>query len=123
MFDFAFSVKRNCVAVIKIEHPADKERQAYKSLPGAERPDQQAPLFALDSRGKKSVALDLKVASHRQALETLLSSADAFLSNLREGALKRLDLGTEQLRQRFPKLVIGRVTGYGRYGEAEELPA
>ena len=69
------------------------------------------------------MALDLKVASHRQALETLLSSADAFLSNLREGALKRLDLGTEQLRERFPKLVIGRVTGYGRYGEAEELPA
>ena len=90
--------------VIKIEHPADKERQAYASLPGvdAERADQLAPLFALNSRGKLSVALDLKETSGRAALETLLSQADVFVSNLREAALERLDLGCRQLRTMSP---------------------
>ena len=102
--------------MLKVEHPAAKERQAYASLPGVDpdRPDQLAPLFALNSRGKKSVALDLKDGAGRAALERLLSTADVFLSNLREAALERLDLGCSQLRERFPKLVIARVTGYGR---------
>ena len=111
--------------MLKVEHPADKERQAYASLPGVDpdRPDQLAPLFALNSRGKKSVALDLKEKAGRAALERLLSTADVFLSNLREAALERLDLGCSQLRERFPKLVIARVTGYGRYGDSSDLAA
>ena len=89
----------------------------------SDRPDQLAPLFALNSRGKKSVALDLKDGAGRAALERLLSTADVFLSNLREAALERLDLGCSQLRERFPKLVIARVTGYGRYGDSADLAA
>lgn len=111
--------------VVKVEHPADKERLAYSSLPGIDksRVDQLAPLFVLDSRGKRSVAIDVKQAAGRRALDALLVRADVFVSNLREAALERLGLGCAQLRERFPKLVIGRITGYGRYGPDTALPA
>jgi len=111
--------------VVKVEHPGDKERLAYAALPGVDkhRVDQVSPVFVLDSRGKRSVALDLKEPSGRRALEALLAHADVFVSNLREAALKRLGLDCAALRGRFPRLVIGRVTGYGRYGPDTSLPA
>jgi crotonobetainyl-CoA:carnitine CoA-transferase CaiB-like acyl-CoA transferase len=72
--------------------------------------------MALANRGKRSIALDLQTDDGRAVLDDLLDSADVFLTNLRPGALERLGLGAEQVRERFPGLVYARGHGYGVRG-------
>lgn len=111
--------------VVKVEQAGDRSRQSYASIPGVdeEQKDQLAPLMFVDNRGKKSVVLDLKDPAGREAFEALLAGADVFVSNLREKANERLGLGCQQILERYPKMVVGRVTGYGRYGPDQDLPA
>ena len=72
--------------------------------------------MALANRGKRSIALDLQREEGRAVLDELLDSADVFLTNLRPGALERLGLGADAVRERFPQLVYARGHGYGVRG-------
>jgi alpha-methylacyl-CoA racemase len=65
-------------------------------------------------RGKRSVTLDLK-ASPEAALK-LVEHADALLEGFRPGVMERLGLGPEEALKRNPKLVYGRMTGWGQAG-------
>ena len=71
---------------------------------------------ALANRGKRSIALDLQRAEGLAALHELLETADVFLTSLRPGALGRLGLHAEALRQRYPKLIYARGHGFGVRG-------
>jgi crotonobetainyl-CoA:carnitine CoA-transferase CaiB-like acyl-CoA transferase len=71
---------------------------------------------ALANRGKRSVALDVQTEQGRAILDELLASADVFLTNLRPGALARLNLDADSVRTRFPSLVYARGHGYGVRG-------
>ncbi len=77
--------------------------------------DQNAAFLALN-RGKRSVVLDLKHPEGRLALERVLARYDVLLEQFRPGVLDRLGLGHAHLRARFPRLVIGAITGYGQSG-------
>jgi alpha-methylacyl-CoA racemase len=66
------------------------------------------------NRGKRSVAIDLK-AHAAQALE-LIDRADALIEGFRPGVAERLGLGPEVCLARNPKLVYGRMTGWGQTG-------
>ncbi len=72
--------------------------------------------MALANRGKRSLALDVRHESGREALMRLLGSADVFLTNLRPKALQRLGLDAETVRERFPRLIFARGHGYGVRG-------
>jgi len=65
-------------------------------------------------RGKRSVTLDLKKSSSA-ALE-LASRADALIEGMRPGVMERLGLGPEKVLERNPRLVYGRMTGWGQDG-------
>jgi alpha-methylacyl-CoA racemase len=65
-------------------------------------------------RGKRSVTLDLKKSS-AAALE-LVSKADALIEGMRPGVMERLGLGPDAVLERNPKLVYGRMTGWGQDG-------
>ncbi len=67
-------------------------------------------------RGRRSVTLDLKSDAGRAAALTLAERADALIEGFRPGVLERLGLGPDVLLARNPKLVIGRVTGWGQQG-------
>ena len=67
-------------------------------------------------RGKRSLALDLKNAAAREVLWTLLDSADALIEGYRPGVMERLGFGPEAVAARNPRLVYGRVTGWGQHG-------
>jgi alpha-methylacyl-CoA racemase len=67
-------------------------------------------------RGKRSVTLDLKSAQGVQAALELIGRADALIEGLRPGVMERLGLGPEQALQGNPKLVYGRMTGWGQDG-------
>src|SRR5678816_4339310 len=65
-------------------------------------------------RSKRSVTLDLKKSS-AAALE-LVSKADALIEGMRPGVMERLGLGPDVALERNPKLVYGRMTGWGQTG-------
>jgi len=108
--------------VVKIEPPTgDPFRGLYVVASGVELPAN--PPFELDNRGKRSVALDLTKPAAREVVERLLGDADVFVTNVRPAGLRRLGLDYEQLALRFPRLVYGRVTGYGEQGPDADRPA
>ena len=67
-------------------------------------------------RGKRSVTLDLKSPKEAEAALTLAGRADALIEGFRPGVMERLGLGPEVALARNPKLVYGRMTGWGQDG-------
>jgi alpha-methylacyl-CoA racemase len=67
-------------------------------------------------RGKRSVSLDLKSASARQACLELIARADVLIEGFRPGVMERLGLGPDAALARNPRLVYGRMTGWGQDG-------
>jgi alpha-methylacyl-CoA racemase len=68
------------------------------------------------SRGRRSVALDLKQPAAVETCLKLMESADAIIEGFRPGVMERLGLGPEVALKRNPKLVFGRMTGWGQTG-------
>lgn len=69
-----------------------------------------------EHRGKRSIALDLKQPPARDVAWGLLERADALIEGFRPGVMERLGFGPDAVAARCPKLVFGRVTGWGQTG-------
>src|SRR3954462_14076799 len=67
-------------------------------------------------RGKRSVTLDLKSSGAKEAALALLEKADALIEGFRPGVMERLGLGPAAALARNPKLVYGRMSGWGQDG-------
>ena len=67
-------------------------------------------------RGRAAVPVDLKSPDDRAAVLDLIAGADAVIEGFRPGVLERLGLGPDACRPRNPRLVFGRVTGWGQSG-------
>ncbi|HWD49766.1 MAG TPA: CaiB/BaiF CoA-transferase family protein [Rhizomicrobium sp.] len=67
-------------------------------------------------RGRKTIALDLKKPEAVEAALKLIEKADALIEGFRPGVMERLGLGPEISLKRNPKLVYGRMTGWGQTG-------
>jgi alpha-methylacyl-CoA racemase len=72
--------------------------------------------FDVMMRGRRSVTLDLKSKDGVAAALELAAKADALIEGFRPGVMERLGLGPDVLLQRNPKLVYGRMTGWGQDG-------
>jgi len=70
----------------------------------------------IDARGKKSVCLDLRNVDAVEAVLKLIESADALIEGFRPGVTERLGLGPDICLKRNPRLVYGRMTGWGQTG-------
>src|SRR5918911_3821087 len=68
------------------------------------------------NRGRPSVAVDLKHPDGVQTVLTLVESADALIEGFRPGVMERLGLGPDECLARNPRLVYGRMTGWGQEG-------
>ncbi|QJI16019.1 CoA transferase [Pseudomonas sp. ADAK22] len=76
----------------------------------------------LQSRNKKSLALDLKSAEGLGLIKQLLGDADVLIENLRPGGLEKLGLGWDVLHALNPKLTLVRISGYGQTGPYRDRP-
>jgi alpha-methylacyl-CoA racemase len=74
------------------------------------------PRFALLQRGRRNLAVDLKNPAAVQATLRLIEQADALIEGFRPGVMERLGLGPDLCLGRNPKLVYGRMTGWGQDG-------
>jgi alpha-methylacyl-CoA racemase len=79
---------------------------------GLERKRSEAVMM----RGKRSITLDLKQSSAREIALSLLSKADALIEGMRPGVMEKLGLGPDAALARNPRLVYGRMTGWGQDG-------
>lgn len=93
--------------VIKIDRPSARERPAP--------PD---PL----SRGRRTIAADLKDPAGLDALLSLIDRADILLEGFRPGVCERLGIGPDVCLERNPRLIFGRITGWGQDGEWSGRP-
>ena len=75
-----------------------------------------APRLDVNARGRRSLALDLKAAAGRDALLRLLDGTDVLLEGFRPGVMEKLGLGPAECQAREPRLVYGRMTGFGQTG-------
>ncbi|WP_239478197.1 CaiB/BaiF CoA-transferase family protein [Hydrogenophaga sp. YM1] len=67
-------------------------------------------------RGRRTLALDLRATEGREVAIALVRSADVLLEGFRPGVMERLQLGPEQVMPTNPRLVYGRMTGWGQTG-------
>lgn len=67
-------------------------------------------------RGRRSIALDLKSQAAQQAVLRLVAGSDGLLEGFRPGVMERLGLGPEPCLKANPRLVYGRMTGWGQTG-------
>ena len=72
--------------------------------------------FELVSRGKRTLTADLKTDAGREAVLQQIEDADVLLEGLRPGVMERLGLGPDACLARNPRLVYGRMTGWGQHG-------
>jgi formyl-CoA transferase len=79
-------------------------------------------LWAVQSRNKKCVTLDLHAAKGQELFRSLADKADVLIENFRPGTLERWQLGPSELWARNPGLVIARVSGYGQTGPYRSRP-
>jgi alpha-methylacyl-CoA racemase len=82
----------------------------------AVRPEARTPAYDVLGRGKRSVGVDLKHPEGRQTLLRLAGRADALIEGFRPGVTERLGIGPEDCLARNPRLVYGRMTGWGQEG-------
>ena len=100
--------------VVKIEPPAGDPARSFQRMLGGDL--DVNPVFELDNRGKRGIALDLSTERGVEIADRLLADADVFLTNVRPAALDRLGLGPEGALERHPQLVYALITGYGLDG-------
>ena len=74
------------------------------------------PISDCTRRGKRSILLDLKSAEGRETVLKLVEKADALFEGFRPGVMEKLGLGPEECIARNPRLVYGRMTGWGQTG-------
>jgi crotonobetainyl-CoA:carnitine CoA-transferase CaiB-like acyl-CoA transferase len=106
--------------VIKIEPPGTGDQTRGSMGFKMKGPDSLG--FLNMNRNKRSVALDLKSEAGKAVLLKLAKDADILIENYRPGAMKRLGLGYEQLREVNPRLVYTSISGFGQNGPWADRP-
>lgn len=105
--------------VIKVEPPQGDETRDW----GPPFRGERAAYFEGVNRNKRSIALDLARPEGREVLLRLLDGADVLIENFKPGSLEKWGLGYEDvLKERFPRLVHCRVTGFGADGPLGGFP-
>lgn len=108
--------------VIKIE--SSKGDNLRFTAPNEGRPSDphEDTNFDLENANKKGIVLDVRTEKGKEILGKLLEDADVLLTNWRPQALARQNLTYEDLKDKYPRLVYGNLTGYGEKGPDKDLP-
>ncbi|MGX7000117.1 CaiB/BaiF CoA transferase family protein [Caballeronia sp. KNU42] len=105
--------------VIKIERPGVGDfARAYD-----ERVHGMASHFVWCNRSKESLTLDVKAPQANEILERLLEDTDVLVQNLAPGAAARLGLSFEALHEKYPRLIVCNISGYGSDGSYRDKKA
>ncbi|MEJ7870955.1 MAG: CoA transferase [Rubrobacteraceae bacterium] len=107
--------------VLKIEHPERGDDTRHWGPPFAGGEAGESADFLSVNRNKRSAGVDLKGPEGLKKVRELAAGADVLIENMRRGALEKLGLGYEALKEANPGLVYCSITGFGP-GEDEDRP-
>ena len=105
--------------VIKVKTPAGDTLRGIEPV----RNPGMGWMFMQANRGKRSVVLDLKSAAGRDSLLELTKTADVVVTNMRPGALRRLNLGYTEFAAVNPRIIFASLYGYDERGPYAGRPA
>jgi crotonobetainyl-CoA:carnitine CoA-transferase CaiB-like acyl-CoA transferase len=97
--------------IIKLEPPAGDETREW-----APRTKDGSAYYNGANRNKRSIGLDLTKPRGREVLMTLLKDADVLIENFKPGTLDKWGIGNAFLREKFPRLIHARISGFGGDG-------
>ena len=108
--------------VIKVES-SDGDPLRYTAInEGRPYGDMEDTSITLENAGKKCVIFNLKTQKGQEAFHKLLADSQIFVTNWRPRALERAGLDYASLKEKYPALVMGLVSGYGENGPDKDLP-
>lgn len=109
--------------VLKIETPGSGDWSRHTGhLPGLNE-DGMGLAYLTQNANKKSVTLNLKTPEGRSIMKRLIEGADVFIENFRPGAIARLGLSFDVVREINPKIVYCSISAFGQDGEMSHRPA
>jgi crotonobetainyl-CoA:carnitine CoA-transferase CaiB-like acyl-CoA transferase len=108
--------------VVKVEHPVTGDPQRGLVTSGLVPGGAGGVNFMMEqpNRGKQSVAIDISHPDGREALMTLVETADVFLTNYMPAVRRKLRIDVDDLRERNPDIIVARGTGQGPKGPDAE---
>ena len=109
--------------VIKVENT--KGGDTFRKWPlgiGAPADDDFDPLFDNLNSNKRAISIDLKTEAGREVMYRLLETADVFVTNNQTKALEHMGIDYPTLKEKFPRLVMAQLYGYGEKGEEANRP-
>ncbi len=104
--------------VIKIERAEGDFARGYDAVVQGE-----SAYFVWLNQGKESLVLDIKSGEDAALLNRILARADVFIQNLAPGAAARAGFGSEELVERYPRLICCDISGYGDQGAYRDMKA
>jgi formyl-CoA transferase len=111
--------------VIKVEPPPDSNRPDSGGDPLRKwrlLKDGTSVWWQVQSRNKRSLALDLREPEAQDIVRRLVKDADVLIENFRPGTLERWGLAPEALLELQPRLIVLRISGYGQTGPYRDRP-
>jgi crotonobetainyl-CoA:carnitine CoA-transferase CaiB-like acyl-CoA transferase len=109
--------------VVKVEPPSGSPTRTIGPFYQDRANPERSLFFWQYNRGKRSIVLDLQTERDRERLRALAATADVLLESTPRGELDRLDLSTAALREKFPALIVARVSPFGDEGPWADFKA
>ena len=106
--------------VIKVEAPKGDPGRTQGAVFGTPYTDDENLGFDMSNMNKRFVTLDLRQEAGREVMDRLLADADVFLTSTRVKSLVKLGYDFETLHERFPRLVMAQVLGFGAKGPLKD---
>lgn len=104
--------------VIKIESPAGDDNRRWAPL----SPSGESCNFMAVNRGKRSLTLNLKAPGGYSLLMDLLAESDVLIHCFLPSVAERLHLTFDELHEKFPRLIVCSISGYGAKGDMRDRP-
>ncbi|MGB3865689.1 MAG: CaiB/BaiF CoA-transferase family protein [Xanthobacteraceae bacterium] len=98
--------------IVKVEPPAGDETRDW----GPPFHEEDSSYYIGTNRNKRAIGLDLASEGGRAVLMKMLETADVLIENFKPGTLDKWGIGKDVLRERFPRLVHCRISGFGADG-------
>ena len=105
--------------IIKVEMPGRGDDSRSWGPPFIEG---ESSYFMSVNRNKKSITLNMKMEKSREIMHKLIKQSDVLVENFRPGAMERLGLGYERVKEMNPQIIYNSISGFGQDGPYKLLP-
>ncbi|MBE6483799.1 MAG: CoA transferase [Actinomycetaceae bacterium] len=106
--------------VIKVEAPKGDPGRTQGAVFGTPYTDDENLGFDMSNMNKRFMTIDLRQEEGHEVMDRLLADADVFLTSTRVKSLKKLGYDFETLHEKFPRLVMAQVLGFGKNGPLKD---